>query len=234
MRKNRKATKASNRMINSRSDESQLFADGREDEVRVLLGHVAEVRLESLEESRAVEPAGTNRVLGVVDVVDVLRPLRAGRVLVQEAFEPVDRVASDEVQVERSDHPDRTENRQQRQQSRWHSGHDQHGPDAQDQDDRGAQVGLDDDEQQGHARHNQQSGDVVHRESVGSSLTERRDGQDQDQHGELTGLNLEDADAVPPQGALGRRADDVDTDQSEQAAHVERGGHDLQASVVDE
>ena len=146
MRKSRNATKASNRRIEHRSDEPQLFADGREDEVRVLFGHVAEVRLKALEETRAVQSARADGVLGVVDVVDVLRPLRARRVLVEEAREAVDRVAPDEVEVERGDDAGRTEHREQRQQPRRDARHDQHRPDTQYHDDRRAQVGLHHDE----------------------------------------------------------------------------------------
>src|SRR5580704_3461931 len=181
-----------------------------------------------------MQSAGADGVLGVVDVVDVLRPLRARRILVQEPREAVNRVASDEVEVERGHDTRRSEYREQCHQPRRDARHDQHRPDTQYQDDGRTQVGLDHDEDEWYGGHHEQPRDVIHREPVRSALTVRRDRQDQYQYRELTRLYLEDADAVPAQGALGRRTDDVHTEQSQQAADVERRRHDLESPVVDQ
>src|SRR4029453_14400073 len=53
--------------------EAELFADDREDEVGVLLGDEVEVRLRSLPETDAGQPAGPDRDLGLLAIVERVR-----------------------------------------------------------------------------------------------------------------------------------------------------------------
>ena len=79
-------------MIESGADKSQLLADGGEDEVGLLLGNVAERRLQTVEQPRAVNATRTDGALRVAHLVDEPSQSRVGRVLVQKGREPIDLV----------------------------------------------------------------------------------------------------------------------------------------------
>ena len=68
----RQAIKPSKHDDGHRADKAHLLTDRREDEVRLLFGHVAERRLEPVEETRAVHPARADGALRVLHLVEQL------------------------------------------------------------------------------------------------------------------------------------------------------------------
>ena len=76
------------------ADEAELLGHGGEDEVGLLLGHVAEIRLRPVPDARAEEAARADGVLGLLRVVDGRLHVGVGavRVRVQERRQPGDLV----------------------------------------------------------------------------------------------------------------------------------------------
>ncbi len=91
-------------------------------------------------------------------------------------------------------------------------------------DERGAEVGLEEDEQRGHG---DQANRAEHRPELAGSLgparEEAREDDDHDDLAELGGLELEGAEVDPPPRLADRRRDDEDADHEAGAARCRAG-----------
>ena len=155
----------------------------------------------------------------------------AGPVGRDEAGQALDLVVLEQAHVDgEQDQQDSTHDEQE-QVAAGHAGDGQHDHQDHDHHDGGAQVGLFEDEEDGHGGHHHQTDQITEVEALGPPGTVGGDGDDQHQRGELRGLELEGSEGEPALGPLPLRGGQ-DRHQGQQDADVQEGADLLEFSVV--